>query len=359
MFSHTEAFAENIKIASVYAKTGIAALENTKELKGVRFAVNELNKQGGLLGKKLELLEYDNKSTGVGSKIAATQAVKAGVIGVIGASWSSHSLGMAPVLQEAGIVMISSSSTDPKVTQVGDYIFRACFIDPFQGKIMALFAQRELNAKTAAILIDVRSDHSMGLAQVFKNNFEKTGGNVLLELDYKQKQRDFEKQLMLIKEKAPDVLFIPGHNEGGFIVKQAQKLGINAILLGGDGWDTVVFLNNGGEDLKKGYFSTHWSMDVKSEISQSFVKRYLQQFDTKAITYEALAYDAAMLLADAIRRANSLDRSKIREALAQTRNFNGVTGMITFDENGDPSKSAVIMEIVDGAFRYYKNFQPQ
>jgi len=359
MVSHAKAFAETIKIASIFAKTGVAAKNNALLFEGVRFAVSELSKQGGLLGKKLELYEYDNMSSSIGSKVAATKAVNEGVIGVIGASWSSHSLGMAPVLQKSGTVMISPTSTNPKVTRVGNYIFRACFIDPFQGKIMALFAQRELQAKTAAILKDVRSDYSMGLFQVFKENFIKNGGSILLELDYKQKQRDFRKQLTQIKEIGPDVLFIPGHDDSGFIAKQAQNIGISAVPLGTDGWDNPNFLKKGGNDLQKAYFSTHWSMDVKSEKSQSFVKRYLQQSDTDKLSYEPLAYDAVMLLADAIRRANSLDRGKIREALAQTENFEGVSGVITFDENGDPSKSAVIMEIVDGAFRYYKSFQPQ
>lgn len=354
----TDMVAETIKIAAIFAKSGIAGPSNVFQFEGVRFAIDELNRKGGLLGRKLKLLELNNKSSLIASKAMAKQAIKADVTAVVGSSWSSHSLAIAPLLQAAKIPMIATMSTNPNVTRVGNYIFRACFIDPFQGKVMARFAQRELHAKTAAILTDVRSDYSMGLARVFRENFIKTGGRVLLELEYKQKQKDFNKQLTRIKKAAPDVVYIPGHNESGFIVKQAQKLGVRAIPLGGDGWGGPTFLYNGGNTLKIGYFSNHWSKEVESKTSRSFLKNYEQRSEKPINAGIVLAYDAVMILAAAIRRAGSLERSKIRKALAKTKNFKTVSGKVTFNKDGDPIKTAVIMKIVNGGVHYSKLFSP-
>lgn len=348
---------DNIRIAAVFAKTGVAAVSNISHFQGVRFAVHDINSRGGLLGKKVELLEFDNRSKKIGAKVAADRAVKEGVVAVIGASWSSHSLGMAPVLQKAGIPMITPDSTNPQVTKTGNYIFRVCFTDPSQGKVMAQFARNELKAKKAAILKDVRSDYSMGLAKVFSDSFNRLGGSVVLDLQYKQQQTDFTNQLTTIKKINPDVVYISGHDESGFIVKQARKIGIKSILLGGDGWDYFGFMFKGGNSLSKGYYTTHWSKLVESENSRAFVKRFGQYYED-ITSLAALSYDATMLLANAISEAGTSDRAKIRESLAHTDNYQGVTGAITFDKNGDPIKAVVIIKLEDGKPQYLKSMTP-
>jgi branched-chain amino acid transport system substrate-binding protein len=288
--------------------------------------------------------------------VAAEKAVEAGITAIIGPAWSSHAMAVAKVAQAHKIPMITNVATHPDVTKAGDFIFRICFIDPFQGSALAQFVRHDLEAKTAAILKNVSSDYSMGLAKAFRKNFEQMNGKVLLELDYIQKQRDFKKPLGQIKQVLPDILFIPGHDESGFIAQKAQKAGITSTLVGGDGWAGTSFFEKGGRDLNQGYFSTHWSRDTDRKAVQDFLHRFRNNGHIAAQT--VLAYDAAFLLADAINRAGTLDRNDIREAIAQTKDFRGVTGNITLGEHGDPVKSVVIMEIANGDRRYLKTIEP-
>ncbi len=252
--------------------------------------------------------------------------------------------------------MISNMSTNPEVTKIGNYIFRASFTDDFQGKIMARLARKNLNAATAVIFTDLTSDFSLMLAAIFRENFEKSGGKVVTEVKYKHKQVIFEREILQAQKANADVWFFSGHNESGYIVKQAQDAGITSVFLGGDGWDAPNFLSKGGSELKRGYYCTHWSEFKDSELSRSFVKKYkhLKNFGVGT----ALGYDAVMVLADAIKRAGSTDRDKIRDALANTRSFKGVTGTITFDAIGNPVKSAVIMEIKNGKPHYLSSLEP-
>jgi len=348
---------ETIKIASIYAYTGAAAKANASSVMGVRFGIQEVNSRGGVLAKELELIEIDNMSTPIGSKVAAVKAVKANVTAIIGATWSSHSIAIARVAQANKIPMITNISTNPEVTKIGDYIFRVCFTDLFQGRVMASFARKDLNAATAVIFVDMTSHYSMGLAEEFLKNFEKIGGNVLLQFHYKQKQENFRYSILRAKSMAPDVLFIPGYYESGLIIKEAIKAGLKAIPLGGDGWGLEDFFLMGGGESKEGYYSTHWMEDIESDISRNFVKKY-RQTDDHIFAETPLGYDAVLLLADAIRRAGSTDRAKIRDALAKTENFEGVTGMISINIHGDPVKSAVIMKITDGRSYYLKSVHP-
>ena len=360
MLFFSTAFAEDtIKIAAIYALTGKAATgeanSNSTSLQGVRYAVDEVNKQGGILGKQIKLLVLDNNSTPIGSAIAAESAAKSGVAAIVGATWSSHSIAIARVAQPKGIPMISNFSTNPEVTKIGKYIFRICFTDDFQGKVMARFAHKNLNAGTAVIFTDLTSNFSLMLAAIFRDNFEKSGGKVVTEVHYKHKQVIFEREILQAQKANADVWFLSGHSESGYIVKQAQDAGISLVPLGGDGW-SESFLAKGGSELKRGYYCTHWSEFTDSEFSRSFVKKYkhLKSFGVGT----ALGYDAVMVLADAIRRAGSTDRGKIRDALANTRSFKGVTGTITFDAIGNPVKSAVIMEIKNGKRHYLKTLEP-
>jgi len=312
------------------------------------------------LGKPIELLEFDNQSTPVGAKLVAQKAVKADVTGVIGALWSSHSLAMAPVLQEAKIPMISPYSTNPKVTLLGNYIFRVCFIDTFQGAVMADFAINSLKAKTSIVLTDTSRDYSMDLAKFFMQTFKQKGGQILWEGDYIDETTNFSPLLEKIKNLQPDVVFIPGYyKDSGFIIKQARKLGLSMTFLGGDGWtDADILYKYGGKAINGNYFVDQWHRDVDSKNSQTFVKQYEQTNKQIIGATVALSYDATMLLADAVRRANSLDTIQIQNALANTKKYQGITGYISFNQNGDPTKSAVILKLDEGKSMYFKTVEP-
>lgn len=345
-----------IPVAAIFSITGPAAKSNAPSILGVRFAVDEINREGGINGQPIRLLLFDNRSTPIGSKVAADRAVAAKVAAIIGAAWSSHSIAVAQVAQAEQIPMISNISTSSKVTQVGDYIFRVCFIDPFQGRVMAHFARNELKAETASILVDITSDYSMGLAREFALNFVKQGGRLLQQLYYKQKQDDLSEMFTPLRQSQPDVLFVPGHDESGRIIREAQEAGVHPIFMGGDGWDPSSFLEKGGNRLKLSYYCTHWSPEVENPVSRRFVARYQQMIDVNANT--ALGYDAVWLLANAIGRAGALEGNKIRDALAVTRDFHGVTGTISLNRQGDPIKSAVIIKIEDGKPAFHKVVNP-
>ncbi len=359
-FSEKTIAADTIKIAAIFAKSGDAQTTDVYCLRGVNLAVEHLNAQGGVLGHHIQVLELDNKSNALASKMAAQQAIQAGVTAVIGASWSSHSLAIAPVLQQAGIPMISPISTNPKVTPQGNYIFRVCFTDPFQGRIMAQFARQDLHAETAVILTNINSDYSVGLSQFFKESFLQSDGKVLLEEKYLENAIDFTEILHQIQLLPPDVIFVPGYpRDSGFLLKQARKMGIQSIFLGGDGWNATMY-EFAGSATDGNYFSNHWHKDVSSSLSKRILEDYLQTYgEDSVIAKVPLAYDAVLVLADAIRRAQSLDRSKIRDALAATTNMQGATGTLTFDKNGDPeNKEAAILKFEKGTVVFVKSVKP-
>lgn len=348
---------ESIDIAAIYALTGVAAENNASSLLGVRLAVEEINRKGGVLNKPVKLLVFDNGSTPIGSATAAERADRANVVAILGSAWSSHSLAVAKVAQERSIPMITNYSTSPTVTAVGNYIFMVCFTDDLQGNAMAKFARTDLKAETASVFINLNSDFSLGFAQIFQERFERFGGKVLLELEYKSKQQDFSQLVQQVKAANTDIVFLSGHDESGGIARQLQEAGVRSIPIGGDGWTEPSFLNAGGNTLKRGYYCTHWSEDYDSDKSRAFVQRYGERESFGAGA--ALGYDAVLLLADAIQRAGSLDRSRIRTALEDTRSLEGVTGPMDFTSSRDPAKGAVIMEIVDGNPRYLKTVEPQ
>jgi branched-chain amino acid transport system substrate-binding protein len=343
---------ETIPIAAIYALTGPAAEGNASSVEGVRLAVAELNQKGGVLGKPIQLHVFDNQSTPIGSHIAAQQAAAAGVTAIIGAAWSTHSLPIAKVAQEKGIPMISDFSTNPGVTAIGDFIFRVCFTDEFQGRAMARFARQDLGAATCVIFINLTSDYSIDLSRILQQDFEQMGGQVLARIEYKPNQPSFASIIQQAMEADADVMFFSGHDESGLIIKEAQGRMIRSIPVGGDGWSVDSFFIKGGNLIKQGYYCSHWSQDMESQASRAFLSKYRNSANLGAGT--ALAYDAMMLLADAIQRAGSADRHQIRDALAMTRSFKGVTGSISFDEHRDPLKSVVIMEIRDGKPLYLK-----
>jgi len=351
--------AEHAKVAAIFSQTGIAAGHNAPLIPMIQLAVDQVNKSGGLLGRPVDLILLDNQSTAIGAALAAEEAVRLDVLAVIGAHWSSHSLAMAPILQKAGIPMISPGSTNPEVTKVGDYIFRACFVDSFQGKAMARFAHHELKAASAVVLKNIDEAYSLMLAEFFSRAFSEVGGKVLLDAGYRGKAVDFSELLQQIKELDPDVLYIPGYTrDSGLIINQANALGLNVVYLGGDAWDDIY--NFAGEAINGSYNSAPWHPGVPFPASNKLKKIYFDRFQSDITNVSApLAYDAVMLLKNAVERANSFQRSKIRDALASTKDFPGATGMISFDDHGDPlGKEVIILKWEQGQPKYFSSIHP-
>lgn len=349
---------EAIRIGAIFAKSGEASSGNMTHLKGVRFAVAEINKSGGVLGRPIELVEYDNQSKTLNTKIEAQKAVKSGIVAVIGASWSSHSIAMAPVFQEAKIPMITPVSTNPTITLFGDYIFRACFTDSFQGAVLANFAVRDLKLKNAVVLINSNHQYSIGLADNFIKRFKELGGNILWEADYLEEDSDYMPILDKVRKYNPDMIFLPGYfRDSGLIIKQARIMGLSAVFLGGDAWNEEMY-RYGGKSIEGSYFTNCWHPKVPSEKSRRFVTEFEKVYGKIDNFGTALAYDSAFLLAAAITLAGSDRPAAIRDALAAIRDFEGVTGKITFDENGDPRKPVVILKFDNGNSIFVKNFEP-
>ncbi|MEO7427332.1 MAG: ABC transporter substrate-binding protein [Fibrobacteria bacterium] len=331
--------------------TGATATFGQSAQMGIEMAVDAINASGGVLGKQLKLLVEDDQGKPEEAQTVATKLInKDRVVALLGEIASSNSLAAAPVAQSNRIPMISPGSTNPKVTQVGDYIFRVCFIDPFQGLVMAKFATNTLKLKNVAVLRDIKSDYSVGLANFFVENFAKLGGTVVTDISYSAGDKDFTAQLTAIKAKHPDGIFIPGYyTEVGLIALQARKLGITVTLMGGDGWDSSDLWKIGGAALNGCYYSNHYSVDDPNPILRKFVadfkERHKNTADTIPDAMAALGYDAALILADAMKRANSTQPDSVRMALAQTKGFMGVTGSISLDEHRDAIKPAVVLEV--------------
>ena len=359
MFSLPAIAAEPINIAAIFAKTGIAVKSNAPHVQMVELSVEEINNQGGLLGRPIELIIIDNKSSPVGSSMAARKAVQLQVAAVIGAAWSSHSLQIAPILQQAKIPTITGPSTNPKVTRIGNYIFRICFIDSFQAQAMAQFAYTELGARTAIVLEIINEEFSLTLSKLFSNSYQQYGGKMILKESYANDAVDFANILKKVKTLPPDVVYVPGYSrDSGLLIKQAASMGIQTTFLGADGWALIYDFSSNA--LEGNYYSAHWHHDVSFPKSIHMKKMYYQKYKSKIPHINApLSYDAVMLLTDAIRRANSLDAKKIRDALAETKGFQGATGTITFDEHGDPlNKPVVVMKLGKDAPMYFKSIQP-
>jgi branched-chain amino acid transport system substrate-binding protein len=345
-----------ILIASLFSFSGTAAVTNYRSVEGVRWAINEINANGGIDGRRLQLLELDNTSTPIGSKLAAEKAAAANVAAIIGPAYSSHCIAAARVAQQYGIPLVTNAATDPDVTRVGDYIFRVCFSDIFQSRLLAHFARQELGAATAIILVNANSDYSLGLAREFRIHFERMGGRLSEDLYYQDRQDTFDELIRTVKKTDPALIFIPGYVESALIAKRLSEAGVTTTLLGADGWDLEGFRRLGGDTIRLGYFTTHWVKEIRNSQSREFVNRYGTVQTLTASS--ALAYDAVMLTADAIRRAGTAERSAIRRALADTNGFEGITGRISLDTGGDPLKPAVIMKIVNGQYSYLKQVEP-
>jgi branched-chain amino acid transport system substrate-binding protein len=350
---------DEIPVGEFAALTGGSASFGQSSHKGTQLAIDEINASGGVLGKKLKLITEDDQSVaGQPATIVRKLIAQDKVVAVLGEVRSSATIEAAPICQENKIPLISPAATNPKVTEVGSYISRICFIDPFQGTVMAKFAISK-GWKRLAVLTDVKQDYSVGLAQFFKEGIVKNGGEIVKEQSYSTGDKDFKAQLTSIKPAKPDAIFVPGYYaEVALIGKQARLLGIKVPLLGGDGWVGDSLLKVAGSSLDGSFFSCHFSADDKSEAVQNFVKKYKAKYGAVPDDMAALGYDSAVILAEAIKTAGTTAGDKLSAAIAATKNHTGITGNITLDEHRNATKPAVILTIGGGGFQFVQSVAP-
>ena len=327
---------------------------------GVLMAADEINKAGGINGRQITILSEDDEGRPEKAATVVTKLIDQDrVIALLGEVASGNTLAAAPKAQSAHVPMISPSSTNPAVTQVGDYISRVCFIDPFQGEVMAKFSANTLKAKTAAIMLDFNSPYSRGLTEFFEKSFTKFGGKVVSKQSYTQGDRDYKGQLTSIRSLKPDVIYVPGYyGEVGVIAKQAKQLDIQVPLLGGDGWDAPQLWELGGDALNGSYISNHYSVEDPSPAIQKFVGDFKARYNIAPDALAALGYDAMRVLADALKRAGTSEGPKLRDAINTTKNFPGVTGVITIDADRNAVKPAVVLKLQGGKYVYQETITP-
>ncbi|HYI11221.1 MAG TPA: ABC transporter substrate-binding protein [Thermoanaerobaculia bacterium] len=340
-----------IVIGEYGSMTGGQATFGDSTHKGIMLAVDEINTAGGVNGRKIRVITEDDQSKAEEAANAVTKLISQNnVIAVLGEVASSNSLAAAPICQSNKVPMITPSSTNPDVTKKGDYIFRMCFIDPYQGEAMANYLTKEVGLKTAAVLIDVKSDYSTGLAAFFERTFIANGGRIVGKQSYAQGDSDFRSQLTAIKSTNPDVIWVPGYyNDIGQIAIQARDLGMKQPLAGGDGWESPKLIEIGGKALEGCFYSNHYHVDDPSPAVKDFVQKYQQRYGAKPDSLAALGYDSTKVLADAIQRAGTTEGPALRDAIAATKGFSGVTGNITLGPDRNPiGKKLVVLEIKNG-----------
>jgi branched-chain amino acid transport system substrate-binding protein len=356
------AAANDILIGEYGSLTGGIATFGISTRDGSTQAFDEINAAGGILGRKIKLLTEDDQSKPEEVGTVVTKLITQNhVTSMLGHVASSYSLAAAPICQKNGIPMITPSSTNPRVTQVGDYVFRVCFMDDFQGAVMSKFAADTLKAKRVAILVDIRNDYSVGLKDVFTAQFTKRGGTIVATQSFSQGDSDFHAQLTQIKAANPEAIYVPAYyTEVGTIARQAKELGLTVPLLGGDGWDSPKLWEIGGEALNGCYFSDHYSTDDPSPLVQKFVAEYKRRYNNQLPdALAALAYDAAKILADAMTRANSTEGAKVRDAIAATKDYVGVTGKISIGPDRNAIKPAVVLKVENGKYVFVETISPE
>jgi branched-chain amino acid transport system substrate-binding protein len=340
-----------IVIGEYGSMTGGQATFGVSTHNGIMLALDEINGAGGVNGRKIRVISEDDQSKAEEAANAVTKLISQdNVIAIIGEVASSSSLAAAPICQTNKVPMITPSSTNPKVTEVGDYIFRMCFIDPYQGEAMANFLSKQAGMKKAAILIDNKSDYSTGLAAFFERTFVANGGQIVAKASYAQGDSDFRSQLTNIKSSNPEVIFVPGYyNDIGQIAIQARDLGMKQPLAGGDGWESPKLIEIGGKALEGCFYSNHYHIDDPSPAVREFVQKYEERFGAKPDSLAALGYDSTRVLAEAIKRAGTTDGEKLKTAIAATKGYAGVTGMINLGPDRNPiGKKLAVLEIKNG-----------
>ena len=311
-------------------------------------------------GLNLELLVKNN--SGVAEKAVENMnaIVKdSEVYAVLGEVSSAMSLTVAPIAQQAGVPMITPTSTNPRVTEVGNFIFRICFIDPFQGFVMAKFAREHLKLNKVAVLKDRQSDYSKGLADFFTNTFKSLDGEIVMDEVYKSGDRDFKVQLEQIRKFQPEAIFLPGYyRDVAMIARQARKMGIQAQFLGGDGWDSDKLFEIGRDAVNGGYFSNHFALEKSDEPAQKFIQAFRTKHQRNPDGLAARGYDAANILIHALKSSPSLSRQEIRKQLAQIRDFPGVTGPTSINSQRNAEKPAVVVKVEGPTNRYITTIAP-
>ena len=333
-----------IRIGAIFPLSGPVAFYGTESRDGGILAVEEINAAGGLLGKQLVLLIEDDEGRPELTINAFTRLTSRERVGFIfGSSTSGATMAISNLAQSAGVLLISPSATNPQVTLAGNFVFRACFIDPFQGVVGADFAFADMNLRRAAILFDAGADYNTGLADAFRTRFTELGGIIVADEAYQTGDVDFNAQVTRIRATNPDVVYLPNYyNDVALQAIQLRDQGVNAVLLGGDGWDGLI--DNAGDEVIGGLWSSAFASDTTEPRGRAFVEAFQRRFNRQASQFAALGYDAIMMLADAIRTADSSDAAAVRDALARTNGYY-VTGHIRFDANRNPIKSAAILEI--------------
>lgn len=352
---------EPIKIGHYASLTGKEAAFGIATRKGIILAVEELNAKGGVLGRKVEYLVEDIQSKQGESATAVKKLISRDkVVAVLGANASTNSLEAAPICQNARIPMMAISSTNPKVTEIGDYIFRICFIDPFQGAVLAKFAREKLKAQRVALLTSASAPYSVGLSNVFRERFTALGGEIVGEQKYSEGDKDFKAQLTAIRGQKPDVIAATGYyTEAALICIQARSIGLDVPILGGDGWEAPQLVELGGRAVEGTYYSTHYSASNEAPEVKAFVTKFRARWDNETPEgVAALAYDAVYLYADALTRAGTTEGAKLRDALAATRDFPGVTGRTTIDAQRNSAKPAVILTVKNGEVHFVDAVAP-
>jgi len=350
-----------IKLGVFEPLTGANAAGGELEQNGIQLA-NELYPE--VLGKKIVLVTADNKSDKVEAANAAARLVEKEKVSAIIGSWgSSLSMAAGNIVKDAKVPAMGTSCTNPLVTQDNEYYFRVCFIDPFQGTVMANYAFTKLNAKKAAIIQEVSNDYAVGLAKYFSDSFKKLTGdaNSIIDIsNYNTGDQDFSAILTNIKAKNPDVIFAPGNfTESAMVIKQARQLGITAPFIGGDTWETPEFISIGGKEVEGATFSTFFATEKPfTAETTKFVDAYKKKFNREPAAVEALGYDAYLILVDAMKRANSSNPQDIQKALLATKDFQGAAGVVNFDENRNAVKAAVLKTVKDGKFTFLDIIDP-
>ena len=351
----------NILVGEYGSMTGSEATFGQSTHNGIMLAVEEFNAAGGLNGRQVELKSYDTQGKSQEAGTVVTRLITEDkVVAVLGEVASSLSLAGGRVAQQFGVPMISPSSTNPQVTQIGDMVFRVCFIDPYQGYVVAKFASENLKRTKVAVLYDQGQAYSKGLKDDFRKAFEALGGQIVTEQAYTGGDQDFSAQLGNIKAASPEAIFVPGYyTDVGNIALQARKLGITATLLGGDGWDSPKLTEIGGAAIEDSYFSNHYSHEEQRAEVQSFVQKFQAKYGVVPDGLAAMGYDAARLLFDAMKRSPSLGGKDLAAAIAQTKGFAGVTGSITIDAERNARKPAVVLQVKGGKYAFAASIQPQ
>jgi branched-chain amino acid transport system substrate-binding protein len=347
------------RIGEVGSMTGSDATFGISTHRGISIAVDEVNAQGGVQGRRVELISLDDQGKASEAVLATQKLIhQHQVHAILGEVASTLSIAMAPIAQQSKTPMITPSSINSKVTQQGDYIFRVCFVDSFQSKVMAEFALKNLHAKKVAILQDIKSDYSRDSATIFKQLFKKEGGEVILEQSYSAGDIDFKSQLTAIRSTQPDLVLVPGYyTEIGLIARQAKELGLNAPLLGGDAWDSSKLKEIGGKALDGSYFVGHFSQEGATPEAKQFIQKYQTRFGEIPDSMAALGYDAARILIDSFSRTEQPYSSiNLRNSIANTRKYKGVTGSITIDSDRNAIKPAVVFKITQGGTRFQQEW---